>query len=107
MRGQCWWKGGPENELAFALGAVKLGPFKFGKDKNEVKTYRFFVNDGQVRWGAGEGNRHEISGGEQTPWNVLCRYKPTSFHIARREMVFEGRCSICMQVFEMISVVTG
>lgn len=84
MRGQCWWKGGPENELAFALGAVKLGPFKFGKDKNEVKTYKFFVSDGQVRMGSGEGNRHEISG--QAPWNVLVRHKPTFFHIytARR-----------------------
>ena len=48
MRGQCWWKGGPENELAFSMGAVKLGPFKLGKDKNEVKTYKFFVHDGKV-----------------------------------------------------------
>ncbi|CBN75871.1 expressed unknown protein [Ectocarpus siliculosus] len=48
MRGKCWWRGGEENELAFMLGAVKLGPFKFGKDKNEVKTYKFFVNDGKV-----------------------------------------------------------
>lgn len=48
MRGQCWWKGGPENELAFTMGAVKLGPFKIGKDKNDVKTYRFFLNDGKV-----------------------------------------------------------
>ncbi|CAM9904412.1 unnamed protein product [Ectocarpus sp. 12 AP-2014] len=47
MRGKCWWRGGEENELAFMLGAVKLGPFKFGKDKNEVKTYKFFVNDGK------------------------------------------------------------
>eukprot|EP00904_Undaria_pinnatifida_P010635 jgi/Undpi1/6701/HiC_scaffold_20.g09180.m1 len=48
MRGQCWWKGGPENELAFSMGAVKLGPFKLGKDKNEVKTYKFFVHDGKI-----------------------------------------------------------
>ncbi|CAM9785307.1 unnamed protein product [Ectocarpus fasciculatus] len=48
MRGKCWWRGGEENELAFMLGAVKLGPLKFGKDKNEVKTYKFFVNDGKI-----------------------------------------------------------
>lgn len=56
MRGQCWWKGGPENELAFVLGAVKLGPFKIGKDKKEVKTYKFFVRDGKVG-GGGLGSR--------------------------------------------------
>ncbi|CAM9774605.1 unnamed protein product [Scytosiphon promiscuus] len=48
MRGQCWWKGGLENELAFMLGAVKIGPFKFGKDNNEVKTYKFIFNDGKI-----------------------------------------------------------
>ena len=48
MRGKCWWKGGPENELEFTMGAVKLGPFKIGKDKNEVKAYKFFVYDGKV-----------------------------------------------------------
>lgn len=48
MRGKCWWKGGPENELEFSMGAVKLGPFKIGKDKDEVKAYKFFVNDGKV-----------------------------------------------------------
>ena len=30
------------------MGAVKLGPFKIGKDKTEVKAYKFFVNDGKV-----------------------------------------------------------
>ena len=29
------------------MRAVKSGPFKLGKDKNEVKTYEFF-NDGKV-----------------------------------------------------------
>lgn len=76
MRGQCWWKGGPENELEFTMGAVKLGPFKIGKDKNEVKSYKFFVNDGKVgfwgddtlSWGSGYFRRTiPLSRGEMTP----------------------------------------
>ncbi|CAM9761949.1 unnamed protein product [Pylaiella littoralis] len=48
IRGQCWWKGGPENELEFSLTEVRLGPFKFSKSKDQVKTYKFFANDQKV-----------------------------------------------------------
>lgn len=75
MRGKCWWRGGKENELAFMLGAVKLGPFKFGKDKNEVKTYKFFVNDGKVRRRENRGETHAVSLREIVTFNgrlVLC-----------------------------------
>lgn len=66
MRGQCWWRGGPENELAFVLGEIRLGPFKFEKGKDEVKTYKFFVNDGEVGWearGSSMWSESKLTGG--------------------------------------------
>lgn len=49
MRGQCWWKGGIENELAFSMDAMQFGPLKIGKDNADVKTYQFFLHQGAVR----------------------------------------------------------
>lgn len=46
IRGQCWWKGGPENELEF-MGKMKLGPLSIGK--GQVKTYKFFLLHEEVR----------------------------------------------------------
>ncbi|CAM9176591.1 unnamed protein product [Ascophyllum nodosum] len=48
MRGQCWWKGGPENQLDFNTGRIKLGPLSINKGGDQVKTYKFFLQQGEI-----------------------------------------------------------